>query len=139
VCGRFDYLARDALHCGVKISCDFDRIMRFSKVHTQASAVDTSQMCHVCLTCKPSLPLKESLQGLEVHVQVIDEEICFKASVHSNIYELYHCRAQMHSNVYNHRCVMFPPHHHVNDVGFSHSKLGMAGTQHPVVPEPGIY
>jgi deoxynucleoside triphosphate triphosphohydrolase SAMHD1 len=35
--------------------------------------------------------------------QVIDEEICFKASVHSNIYELYHCRAQMHSNVYNHR------------------------------------
>lgn len=29
---RFDYLARDALHCGVKISCDFDRIMRFSKV-----------------------------------------------------------------------------------------------------------
>lgn len=62
---KFDYLARDALHCGVKISCDFDRIMRFSKV--------------------------------------IDEEICFKASVHSNIYELYHCRAQMHSNVYNHR------------------------------------
>jgi HD superfamily phosphohydrolase len=71
-------------------------------------------MCHVCLTCKPSLPLRESLQGLGVHVQVIDEEICFKASVHSNIYELYHCRAQMHSNVYNHRCVMFPPHHHVN-------------------------
>ena len=28
---RFDYLARDALHCGVKTSCDFDRIMRFSK------------------------------------------------------------------------------------------------------------
>jgi hypothetical protein len=71
--------------------------------------------------------------------QVIDEEICFKASVHSNIYELYHCRAQMHSNVYNHRCVMFPPHHHVNDVVFSHGKLGMAGTQHPVVPKPGIY
>ena len=30
---RFDYLARDALHCGVKSSCDFDRIMRFSKVY----------------------------------------------------------------------------------------------------------
>ena len=35
--------------------------------------------------------------------QVIDNEICFKASVHSNIYELYHCRARMHSDVYNHR------------------------------------
>lgn len=27
-----DYLARDAYHCGVKVSCDFDRLLAFSKV-----------------------------------------------------------------------------------------------------------
>lgn len=51
---------------------------------------------------------------------MIDEELCFKASVHSNIYELYHCRAQMHSNVYNHKCVMYD---HVLDRGISHTSL----------------
>ena len=57
-----------------------------------------------------------------VLVQVIDEEICFKASVHSNIYELYHCRAQMHSNVYNHRSVQFRLHCCVlTVVPFSHA------------------
>lgn len=30
---KFDYLARDAMYCGTKISCDFNRIMQFSKVN----------------------------------------------------------------------------------------------------------
>ncbi|PRW20466.1 lysine--tRNA ligase isoform X2 isoform A [Chlorella sorokiniana] len=29
---KFDYLARDSLYCGIKIGCDFNRIMQFSKV-----------------------------------------------------------------------------------------------------------
>lgn len=29
---QFDYLARDSLYCGIKIGCDFNRIMQFSKV-----------------------------------------------------------------------------------------------------------
>lgn len=29
---KFDYLARDAFYCGVRVACDFNRIMQFSKV-----------------------------------------------------------------------------------------------------------
>jgi HD superfamily phosphohydrolase len=29
---KFDYLARDAYYCGTKVSCDFNRIMQFSRV-----------------------------------------------------------------------------------------------------------
>lgn len=29
---KFDYLARDSLYCGVKLSYDFNRVMQFSKV-----------------------------------------------------------------------------------------------------------
>lgn len=29
---KFDYLARDSMYCGLKLSCDFNRVMQFSKV-----------------------------------------------------------------------------------------------------------
>ena len=29
---QFDYLMRDSMYCGVKISCDFNRLTQFSKV-----------------------------------------------------------------------------------------------------------
>lgn len=33
---QFDYLARDSLYCGIKIGCDFNRIMQFSKASLKA-------------------------------------------------------------------------------------------------------
>lgn len=51
---KFDYLARDALYCGVNLSVNFSRLMQFSKV--------------------------------------IDDEICYKYTEYSNIYELLHAR-----------------------------------------------
>ena len=86
--------------------------MRFSKVNIRPSALNMSHICQSCLARGHELLLRRSLEALEPLAQVIDEEICFKASVHSNIYELYHCRAQMHSNVYNHRFVLLQSHHY---------------------------
>jgi HD superfamily phosphohydrolase len=62
---KFDYLARDALYCGVNLSCNFNRLMQFSKV--------------------------------------IGDEICYKYTEYSNIYELLHARALMHRAVYTHK------------------------------------
>ncbi len=62
---KFDYLARDALYCGVNLSCNFGRLMQFSKV--------------------------------------IDDEICYKYTEYSNIYEVLHARALMHRAVYTHK------------------------------------
>jgi len=62
---KFDYLARDALYCGVNLSVNFSRLMQFSKV--------------------------------------IDDEICYKYTEYSNIYELLHARALMHRAVYTHK------------------------------------
>ena len=34
---KFDYLARDSLQCGVKVSCDFNRLMCFTKARAGAA------------------------------------------------------------------------------------------------------
>lgn len=49
-----DYLARDSLHCGVKVSCDFNRLMHFSKVQVFMVVPRTftsvkPQGLHVCM------------------------------------------------------------------------------------------
>ena len=41
---QFDYLMRDSQYCGVKISCDFSRVMQFSKVCC-------AMLCYAVLCC----------------------------------------------------------------------------------------
>ncbi|EFN52480.1 hypothetical protein CHLNCDRAFT_26697, partial [Chlorella variabilis] len=62
---KFDYLKRDSMYCGLNLSCDFNRIIQFSKV--------------------------------------IGDEICFKYTEYINLYQLFHTRALMHSQVYTHK------------------------------------
>jgi hypothetical protein len=40
-----------------------------------------------------------------MHVQVMDDEICFKWSEYENVFQMFQDRARMHSKVYTHRCV----------------------------------
>lgn len=45
---KFDYLARDSLYCGVKLACDWGRIMQFSKAGGISAARTQHARTHAC-------------------------------------------------------------------------------------------
>ncbi len=71
---KFDYLQRDSMYCNVRISADFDRIQKYSKVpHRSACAHKVSVLCSG--TSTPCAAV----------MQVIDDEICYRWSEYENM------------------------------------------------------
>jgi len=53
---QYDYLQRDAHNCGVKVSCDFSRLIQFSKVRELFIPL-CFDLSHLCVCVRMWMPL----------------------------------------------------------------------------------
>lgn len=97
---KFDYIQRDSLYCGLKTSCDFQRLMKFCK---GALCRMRLRRCFESWKGQSLLENPDNKRGFFIFVPVIDDEICYKANEVYNLYELFHSRASLHQRVYNHQ------------------------------------
>ena len=51
---QFDYLERDSRYCGVRIACDFNRLMQFSKASLRCSPLFPCGAAPLCFPAAPS-------------------------------------------------------------------------------------
>ena len=111
------------MHLNIKLSCDFSRILHFSKVRlpkehnvrvgrllgwpadgASEKGIQNgkrSVSCFLRVLCSygrdPATTMSSELT--ESHSQVIDNEICFKHTEYDSIVDLFNSRAQMHKRV----------------------------------------
>lgn len=113
---QFDYLERDSRYCGVRIACDFNRLMQFSKARLRCSPLfpcGALPRWHTagqhrrrrpggpaCASAPPLRPLRTTRPSLSTlpcpAPQVIGDEICYRYSEYMNLHELFHSRAALH-------------------------------------------